>query len=475
MRLSQALGIRLKDVVSLVGGGGKTTAMFRLAEELVEAGLEHPEPSASGMRVVTTTTTRIFAAQIKLAPFHIYVKDADQALRELPAALKEHRHVLIIGAANEDGKAFGVESSLVDRIASMDEVGVVINEADGSRMRPFKAPGDHEPVIPNSTTLLVPVVGVDAVGAPLDDQHVHRAERVAELAAVKVGTTVEPDLVARVITNEQGGLKNRPPQARVIPLINKAENVGQLLIARDIAGQLLCYDSIDAVAIGAVKKAGLPVAELHRRVAAVLLAAGGSSRMGGPLKQLLRWGDSTLVQHTRDVVSRAQVAEVIVVVGKQAEEVKRALAGTLVQFVYNPDWSAGRSTSVQAGLKAMNPNAAAAIFVNTDQPFLTTGVIDTILQRYFQTLAPIVVPVYGGETGSPALFARELFDELMQLIGEDGGREILKARADQAERVNIVNLRAALDLDTMEQYQTALTVAGTHPSDGIASTVPTRE
>ncbi len=462
-------------MVSLVGGGGKTTAMFRLAEELVEAGREHPQRGMGGMRVVTTTTTRIFAAQIKLAPFQIYAENNENTLRDLRAALKEHSHVLVIGAANVDGKAFGVESALVDQIVSLDEVDVVINEADGSRMRPFKAPGDHEPVIPDSTTLLVPVVGIDAVGAPLDEQHVHRAERAAELAGVKIGTTVEPDLVARVIANEQGGLKNRPPQARVIPLINKAENVAQLLVARDIAGQLLCYDSIDAVAIGAVKNAALPVAELHRRVAAVLLAAGGSTRMRGSLKQLLPWGNSTLVRHTTDLVNRAQVAEIIVVVGRQAEEVKRELGGARGKIVYNPDWEAGRSTSVHAGLRATNPNAAAAIFINADQPFLTANVVDTILQRYFQTLAPIVVPVYGGETGSPVLFARELFDELMQLTGEDGGRKILQARAEQVERVNIVNLRAALDLDTMEQYQAALTEAGAHPSEGIASTVPSRE
>jgi molybdenum cofactor cytidylyltransferase len=465
MRLTQAFGIRPKEVVSLVGGGGKTTTMFRLAEELVE----------EGKRVVTTTTTRIFVAQMKLAPFHIYAENNERALHDLRGALKEHAHVLVIGAVNEDGKAFGVEPSLVDQVVSLDEVDVVINEADGSRMRPFKAPGDHEPVVPASTTLLVPVAGIDAVGAPLDDEHVHRAERAAELAGVNLGTTVEPDLIARVIANEQGGLKNRPQLARVIPLINKTQNVAQLLIARDIAGQLLCYDSIEAAAIGAVKMEALPVAELHQRVTAILLAAGGSTRMQGPLKQLLPWGDSTLMRHTLDVVNRAQVAETIVVVGKQAEDLRRELEGMRGRLVHNSDWAEGRSTSVRAGLRATSPNAAAAIFINADQPFLTTNVVDTILQRFFQTLAPIVVPVYGGETGSPVLFARELFDDLTQLSGEDGGKKILMARADQAERVTIVNLRAALDLDTMEQYRAALAEAGANPAEGIASTVPSRE
>ena len=336
MELTRAFGIRPKEVVSFVGGGGKTTAMFRLAEEQAER----------GKRVVTTTTTRIFAAQIKLAPFHIRAESDEQALRDLRTALRDHSHVLVIGKTSEEGKAFGVGPALVDRIIEMDEVDIVLNEADGSRMRPFKAPGAHEPVIPASTTLLVPVAGIDVIGAPLDDEHVHRAERVAELAGMKIGTTIEPELIARVIANKHGGLKNRPPSARVIPLINKAQNVAQLLIGRDIAGQLLLSDSMDAVAIGAAKNAALPVAEVHRRVAAVVLAAGGSTRMRGPLKQLLPWGDSTLIRHTLDLVSRAQVAEIIVVVGRQAEEVKRELAASAscvrCRIVDNPEWEKGR-------------------------------------------------------------------------------------------------------------------------------------
>jgi molybdenum cofactor cytidylyltransferase len=483
MQIAQALGIKNKDVVSLVGGGGKTTTMFQMAEELVE----------QGKRVVTTTTTRIFAAQIKLAPFHICAENDEEALRDLRAALKEHPHVLVIGTTNEEGrrspstpqvsgprcpersrggKAFGVEPALVDKIAALEQVDVVINEADGSRMHPFKAPGDHEPVIPDSTTLLIPVVGVDVIGAPLDDEHVHRAERVAALASVKLGTTVDPELVARVIAHPEGGLKNCPLHARVIPLINKTQNVAQLVAGRDLAGRLLRHDAIDAVALGAVRNTALPIAELHQRVAAIVLAAGGSTRMQGQLKQLLSWGDATLVRHTVEVAQRAQVAETIVVVGRQAANVKQALAGIPLTAVFNPEWETGRASSVRAGLNALGSNIAAAIFINADQPFLTPQVVDTIVQRYAQTRAPIVVPIYAGQTGSPVLFAQELFDELRQLRGEDGGKKILQARRAQAERVNILNVRAATDVDTPEEYEVARAEAEANPAEGIFSTTP---
>lgn len=465
MRLSQAFGIRSKEVVSFVGGGGKTGAMFRLAEELV----------GEGKRVVTTTTTRIFAAQIKLAPHHIRAESEDQALRDLESDLKEHPSVLVIGTTTEEGKAFGVSPTLVDRIIEMDQVDVVLNEADGSRMRPLKAPGDHEPVVPASTTLLVPVAGIDALGAPLDQEHVHRPELVAVLAGVQPGVPIEPWLIARVLASEHGGLKNRPPRARVMPLINKVENVAQLLNAREIAMGLLEYAWIEAVQIGAVKNAANPVAESQRRVAAVVLAAGGASRMKGPLKQLLPWGRSTLVGHTLDVVRQSQVSEVVLVVGRDAEAVVGETRGTSVKIVHNPDWQEGRSTSVKAGTLAVRPRAAAAIFVNADQPFLTGQVIDKVLQRYFQTLAPIVVPVYGGRAGSPVLFASDLFGELGLLQGEDGGKKLLESHSSEVEKVNIVNVRAAIDLDTMEQYQAALKEAEAGHKEGIASTIPAKE
>lgn len=447
MQLVEAFRIREKEVVSLVGGGGKTTAMFRLAEELV----------AQQKRVVTTTTTRIFAAQIKLAPFHIFAADREQTLRDLRTALKEHSHVLVIGATNEEGKAIGIEPTLVDEMVGLEEVDVVIVEADGSRMRPFKAPGEHEPAVPASTTLLVPVVGIEAPGAPLDEAHVHRPERAAALAGVPIGTSVEPEMIVRVLTHPDGGLKHRPAQARVVTLINKVENEKQILLARELASRLLESNAIESVVIGAVRNAEKPVAELRQRTAAVILAAGGSTRMQGVLKQLLPWGDSTLVRHTAQVALDAQVSEVIVVVGKQGAEVRKELASLNgVRIVENADWMKGRSTSVRAGIAAVGENIAAAIFINADQPFLTPLVIDAIILRHAQTLAPIVVPNFEGKTGSPVLFARELFVEFESLEGEDGGKRIMERHRGEMEEAAILDASAGVDIDTPEDYQAAL-------------------
>src|SRR5437867_8267956 len=161
--------------------------MFRLAGEMVE----------KGERAITTTTTRIFAAQIALAPAHVAAAEATQA--SVSAALSAHGHVLVIGATDAgSGRAGGVAPDLFRSLRAWCPGVCLLNEADGSRMRPFKAPADHEPATPVETTLVVPVVGADIFGKVLDAEHVHRPELVSRLSGAPLGTVVTPELVARV-------------------------------------------------------------------------------------------------------------------------------------------------------------------------------------------------------------------------------------------------------------------------------------
>jgi probable selenium-dependent hydroxylase accessory protein YqeC len=251
--LAAALGIARADVVALVGGGGKTTTMFRLAREIVER----------GERVVTTSTTHIFAEQIKLAPAHVRAADATPS--SVGAALDAHGHVLVIGDPDPaTGRAAGVSADLFAHLRAWFPHVCVLNEADGSRGRPFKAPAPHEPAIPPQTTLVVPVVGADVFGAPLDAEHVHRPERVAALTGAAPGAPVTPELVARVLAHSDGGRKNVPVGARVIVLINKLDAIADRAPARDAARRLLRERAIDSVVLAAAG-ADRPVLEVCRR------------------------------------------------------------------------------------------------------------------------------------------------------------------------------------------------------------------
>ncbi len=249
MTLTEALAVRSNDVVTFVGAGGKTTAMFRLAQEL----------AAAGRRVVATTTTRIFAEQIRHAPHVIMSDDEGEILSRLPSDLEKHRIVLVVrGVIDQDrdtvDKADGVPPELVARMRALVEVDAVVIEGDGCRRRSFKAPAAHEPVVPACTTILVPVVGIDILGQPLTDNHVHRAERAAALADVPLGATITPEIVARVIVHPEGGAKNKPPGARLVPLINKVETAEQSAIAGAIAKEMCADRAVNAVCIGAVAR-----------------------------------------------------------------------------------------------------------------------------------------------------------------------------------------------------------------------------
>jgi molybdenum cofactor cytidylyltransferase len=253
MTLADALRMTADESVALVGGGGKTTAMFRLAREMV----------ARGGRAITTTTTRIFGAQIALAPAHVLATDLTRD--RVAAALAAHGHVLVIGPTEAGtGKAEGVSLELFGRLRAWFPEECLLNEADGSRMRPFKAPADYEPVIPTDTTLVVPVVGADVLGAPLDADHVHRPELVGALSGAPPGTRITPAIVARVLAHPEGGRKGVPAGARVIVLINKVEALPDRGPARETAECLLREPAIHAVVLANLR-GPVPVLEVCAR------------------------------------------------------------------------------------------------------------------------------------------------------------------------------------------------------------------
>jgi molybdenum cofactor cytidylyltransferase len=251
--LSAALGLERHETVALVGGGGKTTAMFRLAREVVDG----------GGCVVTTTTTHIFGGQTALAPARVLEGEATP--ERLAAALAAHGHVLVVGPTDPaTNRAGGLSRERFRALRRGVPGACVLNEADGSRTLPFKAPAAHEPVIPEETTMVLPIVGADIFGRPLAAEHVHRPELVAALAGAALGAPVTPEIVARVLAHPEGGRKGAPPGARVCVLINKVASLADPAPARETAERLLREPAIDAVLLTSVRDPE-PVLETFRR------------------------------------------------------------------------------------------------------------------------------------------------------------------------------------------------------------------
>ncbi|MDP3046350.1 MAG: selenium cofactor biosynthesis protein YqeC, partial [Chloroflexota bacterium] len=161
--LAEALGVRSGDAVAFVGAGGKTSAMMRLAREL----------ASQGRTVVVTTTTHIREPLFGQVAAVVLEPDGATLLSQLPGLLQRFGVVAVASGYAEPvpgepyRKLAGISPALVDEIAVLPGVDAVLVEADGARGASLKAPAEYEPVVPLSTTLLVPVAALDALGRPL--------------------------------------------------------------------------------------------------------------------------------------------------------------------------------------------------------------------------------------------------------------------------------------------------------------------
>ncbi|WP_375754230.1 NTP transferase domain-containing protein [Corallococcus exercitus] len=181
-------------------------------------------------------------------------------------------------------------------------------------------------------------------------------------------------------------------------------------------------------------------------VAVVVLAAGGSSRLGQP-KQLLRHEGTSLVRRAA-LHALAASPVVVVVLGARREDVAAELAGLAVRCVDNPDWALGQGSSLHAGLRALPPDVDGAVLMLCDQLRVDAGHLRSLLSTFEHTHAPIVASAYAGTRGVPALFSRTLFPELEALPPSDGARKLI-AR-DPSRVVEVPLPGGEEDVDTAE-------------------------
>ena len=256
--LKEALGIRPKEVVSLVGAGGKTTLMFALARELTE----------KGKAVITSTTTKIFPPSQSETPCVFVSRDEDELVEFIMNNAGTTECITIGSELLVDSRKLkGVDPSLVSRVIGLNAVDYVIIEADGASQRPLKAPNpEYEPVIPSCTTMVIPVVGIDALGSKLSEEQVFRSEIASRLTGVPLGEVVTAETIARLILHPSGLATGSPAEARIVPFINKMDLSPDRSAARDLAHEILAgeHPRIDRVVLGQARLFP-PVAEVIYR------------------------------------------------------------------------------------------------------------------------------------------------------------------------------------------------------------------
>ncbi len=330
-------------------------------------------------------------------------------------------------------------------------------EADGSKCLPLKAPAEHEPPIPDFVETVIYVVGLSGLGQPLNAEHVHRPERYAQLSGLSPEAAITPEAVAKVLRDPIGGLKNVSPAARRIALLNQADTPELQARAQIMARQLL--PTYSAVIISALKFR--QIFAVYEQTAGVILAAGGSTRMGQP-KALLQWRGEPFVRQVARTALAADLSPVVIVAGEYVAEIQAAVNDLPVQVIHNAEWAAGQSTSVKAGLNVLPAEVGAAIFLLVDQPHCPIELVKTLKDQHAQSLPPIVAPLIDDRRGNPVLFDRVTFNDLQSLRGDVGGRAVFSKY-----RVTYVPWHEAsllLDVDTPEDYQRLLaaTQAGKH-------------
>lgn len=188
-------------------------------------------------------------------------------------------------------------------------------------------------------------------------------------------------------------------------------------------------------------------------VAAIVLAAGQSSRMGKPNKLLLSREGDPLVRHAVKMAVLSQLKPVIVVLGHEAEIVRDALIGLPVTCVVNPDYSLGLSTSLKAGLRALPENIDGAAIILADMPGIDAALLDRLYAAFeAEPAALAAIPVHDGQWGNPCLVAAALFAEIEALSGDQGARKILEQHRDMVIEMPESSDAATRDIDTPEDW-----------------------
>ena len=462
MQLIKALRYRWPASIAFVGAGGKTTALFKVGQEL----LARQEDLKPNKTILLTTTTHLGAWQTRGADHWQIINTPEDILyfrQDLPKGI-----ILLTGDQAGD-RLNGLQMELMDgvqQLAKECDLPLLI-EADGAHMVPLKAPAEDEPVIPQFVDIVVVVAGLKGLGRPLVDAWVHRSKLFGELAGIYNGDVVTIQALARVFLSERGGLKNIPDHARRIALLNQADNKELQSQAHILAKQIIAsYDSVITSALNpqhpsndyqGIESSGTEsgIYSVLENTAGIILAAGGSSRFGQP-KQLLPWKGQPLIRHVAQAAIRAGLQPVVVVLGSFADEIKLAIKDLPLRIVVNIDWAMGMSSSIKTGLHALPKNTGAALFLQADQPQITSKLIESLVETHQSSLYPIIAPQIHGQRGNPVIFDVSTFPELLMLEGDVGGRALFQRYPPHFFKWDGENL--LLDIDTPDDYQKLLLI-----------------
>ncbi len=380
LKLSSGLGIHSNSCMAFVGAGGKTSAILTIAKELKS-------------RVFITTSTHFGLDQVKNADYHWIIntpKDLNVLINDLPEGIHA-----VTGPITQDNRVQGLsirKMTILRTIAKGYHAPLLI-EADGARQLAFKAPADHEPVIPKWVDSVVVCCGLSILGKPLSNKYVHRVDKVIKLIGKSENEIIRFDDVIGVLSNPKGGLKSIPKKAKKLLLLNQADVLEDLAGIKIKIPQLLeTYSTV--ILCSLVNK---KIESIFRRITGIILAAGKSERFGKN-KLIEDWHGQPIIRHVAETLVSTKVHSIHVVVGFEPAKIKTALRGLNIDFISNHNWRTGQGSSVKAAIDKLDEDIGGSIILLGDQPQIKSSLIDSLISEHSDTLAQIIVPFYNKYT-----------------------------------------------------------------------------
>lgn len=242
------------------------------------------------------------------------------------------------------------------------------------------------------------------------------------------------------------------------------ENGFDWVLTRLLAGLVVKREEVAGMGVGGLlmeivtrpQPREEPASESKKSVAAIVLAAGRSSRMEGPNKLLEEFKGKPLIRSAVEAALGSHASPVIVVTGKDDGAIRQALEGLDVRFVHNAEYADGLSSSLKAGIRSVPEASAGAIICLGDMPKVSSALIDQLISGFApEHGAMIVAPAKDGQRGNPVLWARRFFPELLQLEGDMGARKLANFYDEGLREIEVGDDSAFADIDTPEALAAA--------------------
>jgi len=400
-------------------------------------------------------------ATVKIIPFAVSGEARDRAV----AAARATKPILRI--APFQVRKVGIISTLLPGLA--DKVIEKTLKVTAERLAPAGAEIVAEKRVPHETKALAKALD-EVLNAGAELVVVFGASAIADTrdvipAAVEAvggriehfGMPVDPGNLLLVAEANGRPVLGAPGCAR-----SPKENGFDWILMRLLAGLPIKRTDITGLGVGGLlmeivtrpQPRAEPAPEKGHRIAGLILAAGRSTRMGGPNKLLEEINGRALVRHVAEHVLASRAKPVIVVTGHQKERVERALAGLPVTFVHNPGFAEGLSTSLKTGIAAVAADAAdadGAIVCLGDMPQVSATLIDRLIAAFDpERGALVVIPTIAGKRGNPVLWSRRFFPDLAAVEGDVGARHLIGGYAEAVTEVPLDDAGALTDVDTPE-------------------------